>query len=137
MGAVSFNSAPFVRLHDEYKTFYERQKTKNRPFCLRMDDKSTVPMQVYNPFVFPNCSQMRICDSENMPKSYEKPGNHEDFRVFTGTPKGTRTPDLLIRSQSLYPTELSAHRRSTKRLSILAHDVKKSKYFFKKIQLFF
>ena len=26
-----------------------------------------------------------------------------------GTPKGTRTPDLLIRSQSLYPTELSAH----------------------------
>ena len=28
---------------------------------------------------------------------------------FGGTPKGTRTPDLLIRSQSLYPTELSAH----------------------------
>ena len=26
----------------------------------------------------------------------------------SGTPKGTRTPDLLIRSQSLYPTELSA-----------------------------
>ncbi len=28
---------------------------------------------------------------------------------LNGTPKGTRTPDLLIRSQSLYPTELSAH----------------------------
>ena len=28
---------------------------------------------------------------------------------FIGTPKGTRTPDLLIRSQSLYPTELSPH----------------------------
>ena len=28
---------------------------------------------------------------------------------FIGTPKGTRTPDLLVRSQSLYPTELSAH----------------------------
>ena len=26
-----------------------------------------------------------------------------------GTPEGTRTPDLLIRSQSLYPTELPAH----------------------------
>ena len=25
-----------------------------------------------------------------------------------GTPEGTRTPDLLIRSQSLYPTELRA-----------------------------
>ena len=30
------------------------------------------------------------------------------FLLF-GTPKGTRTPDLLVRSQSLYPTELSAH----------------------------
>ena len=28
--------------------------------------------------------------------------------VFRGTPKGTRTPDLLVRSQSLYPTELPA-----------------------------
>ena len=29
--------------------------------------------------------------------------------LLFGTPKGTRTPDLLIRSQSLYPTELPAH----------------------------
>ena len=29
--------------------------------------------------------------------------------LFCGTPEGTRTPDLLIRSQSLYPTELLAH----------------------------
>ena len=28
---------------------------------------------------------------------------------IVGTPEGTRTPDLLIRSQSLYPTELPAH----------------------------
>ena len=28
---------------------------------------------------------------------------------FSGTPEGTRTPDLLVRSQSLYPTELPAH----------------------------
>ena len=26
-----------------------------------------------------------------------------------GTPEGTRTPDLLIRSQSLYPAELPTH----------------------------
>ena len=32
---------------------------------------------------------------------------------FYGTPKGTRTPDLLIRSQSLYPTALSAHVHSS------------------------
>ena len=32
------------------------------------------------------------------------------FGLLTlGTPEGTRTPDLLIRSQSLYPTELPAH----------------------------
>ena len=29
--------------------------------------------------------------------------------IRSGTPEGTRTPDLLIRSQSLYPTELPAH----------------------------
>ena len=28
--------------------------------------------------------------------------------LFFGTPEGTRTPDLLVRSQSLYPTELPA-----------------------------
>ncbi len=30
------------------------------------------------------------------------------FRFF-GVPGGTRTPDLLVRSQSLYPAELQAH----------------------------
>ena len=30
------------------------------------------------------------------------------FGVF-GTPEGIRTPDLLVRSQTLYPTELPAH----------------------------
>ena len=29
--------------------------------------------------------------------------------VFFGALKGIRTPDLLVRSQTLYPTELSAH----------------------------
>ena len=28
---------------------------------------------------------------------------------FFGTPEGIRTPDLLVRSQSLYPAELQAH----------------------------
>ena len=28
---------------------------------------------------------------------------------FFGTAEGIRTPDLLVRSQTLYPTELSAH----------------------------
>ena len=36
-----------------------------------------------------------------------------------GTPEGTRTPDLLIRSQSLYPTELLAH-TFAERLDIVA-----------------
>ena len=38
----------------------------------------------------------------------KKPDTRMGIWLF-GTPKGTRTPDLLIRSQSLYPTELSAH----------------------------
>ena len=80
---------------------------------------------------------MRICSFENMPKSYEKPGNLEDFRVFTGTPKGTRTPDLLIRSQSLYPTELSAHVAFLKRLNTITHGFQKSKSFFQKMRKIF
>ena len=38
----------------------------------------------------------------------QKSGYPKGIRSF-GTPEGTRTPDLLIRSQSLYPTELPAH----------------------------
>src|SRR3981189_2214646 len=30
--------------------------------------------------------------------------------ILSGAPGGTRTPDLLVRSQTLYPTELRAHR---------------------------
>ena len=33
---------------------------------------------------------------------------HNEINCFSGTPEGTRTPDLLVRSQSLYPTELPA-----------------------------
>ena len=35
--------------------------------------------------------------------------NPKGLTVFIGALKGTRTPDLLIRSQTLYPAELSAH----------------------------
>ena len=39
-----------------------------------------------------------------------KPSNINGFKDFIcGTPEGTRTPDLLVRSQSLYPAELLAH----------------------------
>ena len=29
--------------------------------------------------------------------------------VYNGTPEGSRTPNLLVRSQTLYPIELRAH----------------------------
>ncbi len=44
--------------------------------------------------------------------------------------KGTRTPDLLVRSQSLYPTELPAHTTLSQRPIILAQSVRKCKPFF-------
>ena len=34
---------------------------------------------------------------------------HECVLSFNGTPEGIRTPDLLVRSQTLYPAELPAH----------------------------
>ena len=33
----------------------------------------------------------------------------QDCQTFSGTPGGTRTPDLLLRRQLLYPAELLAH----------------------------
>lgn len=33
-----------------------------------------------------------------------------DFTAFSGAMEGTRTPGLLIRSQSLYPAELPSHK---------------------------
>ena len=47
-----------------------------------------------------------------------------------GTPEGTRTPDLLIRSQSLYPTELPAH-TFAERLDIVAQGAKFVKHFLR------
>ena len=40
-----------------------------------------------------------------------------DFSSF-GAPEGTRTPDLLVRSQTLYPTELPAHMERMTRLEL-------------------
>ncbi len=37
---------------------------------------------------------------------------------FFGTPEGIRTPDLLVRSQTLYPTELPAHIKMVTRTGI-------------------
>ena len=55
--------------------------------------------------------------------------------VCCGVPGGIRTPDLLVRSQSLYPAELQAHRFSQR--YILYHALNHlSSVFSKKIRLF-
>ena len=51
-------------------------------------------------------------EKSNIPKwqlmKSKSPRNHTISRTF-GTAEGIRTPDLLVRSQSLYPTELQPH----------------------------
>ena len=49
-------------------------------------------------------------------KKEEQP-RKRDFSSF-GAPEGTRTPDLLVRSQTLYPTELPAHMERMTRLEL-------------------
>ena len=39
----------------------------------------------------------------------QKPRKQLVYVVFVGALQGTRTPDLLVRSQSLYPAELATH----------------------------
>ena len=44
------------------------------------------------------------------PIAQNKKAEAKTSAFFVGAPEGTRTPDLLVRSQSLYPTELRAHK---------------------------
>ena len=53
-------------------------------------------------------------------------------RTLVGTPEKIRTPDLLVRSQTLYPAELPALvvADAGTRFDMVAHLSKKSKYKF-------
>ena len=48
------------------------------------------------------CALKKAIQTKNAPKHFCSDAN-------AGAPEGTRTPDLLIRSQTLYPAELPAH----------------------------
>ena len=49
-------------------------------------------------------------EGDTTSEKYRGKRNLSDIRVCCGALEGTRTPDLLVRSQSLYPAELQAHR---------------------------
>lgn len=49
-----------------------------------------------------------------------------------GAPEETRTPDLLIRSQTLYPAELPAHMRFLNRKIYITILFRKKQDFFEK-----
>ena len=55
------------------------------------------------------------------------------YPVCFGAPEETRTPDLLIRSQTLYPAELPAHVRSLERKIYNTILFKKKQVFFEKL----
>src|SRR5487761_1304820 len=40
--------------------------------------------------------------------AFAAPARNEGSSIFDGAPREIRTPDLLVRSQTLYPTELGA-----------------------------
>lgn len=42
-------------------------------------------------------------------KSCQEKRPHLQMQMWSGTPEGTRTPDLTVRSRALYPAELQAH----------------------------
>ena len=55
---------------------------------------------------------------------YEKTDPIRDL-LFRGAPCGTRTHNLLIRSQALYPIELMAHAGSVARKTVPNYYIKK------------
>ena len=57
------------------------------------------------------------------------------FNLSFGAPEETRTPDLLIRSQTLYPAELPAHMGSFEPQDIYYHTFgEKASLFFRNIK---
>ena len=54
------------------------------------------------------------------------------FNLSFGAPEETRTPDLLIRSQTLYPAELPAHMRFLNRKIYITILFRKKQDFFEK-----
>ncbi len=79
-------------------------------------------------FAFHTNFSIQISIGQNKKSSVQ---STKDF----GVPGGIRTPDLLVRSQSLYPAELQAHCSSQR--NILYHTLPRlSSVFFKKIRFF-
>ena len=52
--------------------------------------------------------------------------------LFFGAPEGTRTPDLLIRSQTLYPAELRAHFAAHQQRILFYHHLRSLSIVFSK-----
>ena len=65
----------------------------------------------------------------------KKPCNRCGYRVLLGTAEGIRTPDLLVRSQTLYPAELQPQvAPSVDDFDRIPQPIQKSKRIFQKKQ---
>ena len=53
---------------------------------------------------------------ESLARQIKKQDTCKSICPVFGTPEGIRTPDLLVRSQTLYPAELLAHSAISRRL---------------------
>ena len=53
--------------------------------------------------------QIYIQKIKRKPQKNKNPAKPYAMRDSCGAPGGIRTPDLLVRSQALYPAELQAH----------------------------
>ena len=75
------------------------------------------------------------------PARCEQNKKHLLSQMLFGTAEGIRTPDLLVRSQTLYPTELQPHFEVFVRLPdgliSIAQEAGFDKPFFEKIQKIF
>ena len=89
---------------------YTRNKTfpfHPHPYGVRLEWERTLPRAKNSP---PDCfyGSCAAAALSSPAWSIKNSVSQMGYAIF-GTPEGTRTPDLLIRSQSLYPTELLAH----------------------------
>lgn len=84
--------------HIPYSNKLPSQFVTNTPYVSPLPTKSKT---LWGPR---NKEYSRTLSQHNKNEEHSK-----EHSSFFGTLEGTRTPDLLVRSQSLYPAELPAH----------------------------
>ena len=96
-----------VFFYSKNEDFCVRLKRSSLQLCSQRDGKNQSRLGLSKHV---ECSETKAAGFVvQMLQTTKKEKPHKKYSFSFGAPRGTRTPDLLVRSQTLYPAELLAH----------------------------